>query len=80
MINSKGKDKMVWLACDENGNEWIYEYEIPYRNGNEWYARNQQFSELTKGSIFKLTGRNITWADEPVELLEHISHLVKKEV
>lgn len=72
---------MAWLACDENVDEWIYEYELPYRNGNEWCGHSdQQYIELTKGSIFKLTGRNITWVDEPVELLEHTSHLVKKEV
>lgn len=37
-----------------------------------WFDKhnNSWGTELPKGSIKKLIGRNLTWKDEPVELME----------
>lgn len=69
---------MAWLAVDKDGKEFLY-LEKPERiiHHNvfrpeeidfEIWASNNDNLELPKGSIQELTGRNITWNDEPIEI------------
>lgn len=67
---------MAWVAVHKNGEESIFDCE-PKRTINYW-ADEQFLGEgyydsdipLPKGTIKKLTGRELTWEDEPVELKE----------
>lgn len=65
---------MAWLAVHKNGNESISPY-IPTRWMDEWCDMEDMGNEaidrsiaLPRGSIFRLTGRELTWDDEPIEL------------
>lgn len=67
---------MAWLAVHKNGNESISPY-IPTRWMDEWVDMEDMGEDewaidksiaLPRGSIFKLTGRELTWDDEPIEL------------
>ena len=63
---------MAWLAEDKDGTECICSSE-PYRDWVDfkWCIENLPESnavELPKGSIKKLIGRELSFADEPVEL------------
>lgn len=70
---------MVWVCVNENGNERICE-DKPFRHESKiissWWGfphkeiDNHDIITLPKGSIKKLIGRNLSWADEPVELKE----------
>ena len=51
----------AYLTVDNEGEEWIY------GDGLEKY---HEFVKLPKCSIKKLTGRELTWDDSPVELKE----------
>lgn len=60
---------MAWVACDENGSEWIYDG-CPDR-GIKNFVTNRYCTnaiELPSGSIKELIGRDLTWDDEPIEL------------
>ena len=65
---------MAWVAVDKNGSECIFEKK-PFRLRKQWMIpisfKNAEycgFSDLPKGSIKKLIGRELSWNDEPVEL------------
>lgn len=65
---------MAWLAVDEDGSGVIFE-ECPDRGGDgenlgEWYSGNSHFQHIIIGAhiIEVLAGRELTWADEPVEI------------
>ena len=67
---------MAWLAVNKNGDE-IISPDKPTRWG-EWTDMDDVCIEsewgevdmiLPKGSIYKLIGRELTWDDEPVELI-----------
>lgn len=58
---------MAWIACDENSEEWIFEEE-PIRANDYWEPISESCIALSKGSIKKLIGKELTWEDEPVEL------------
>ena len=68
-----------WIAVDKNSKEFIYNYK-PERSDEygEWFVpksylgsdENFQCIPLVKGSINLIVGRNMTWEDEPVFLLE----------
>lgn len=60
---------MAWLAVDMDGSEIVYD-SCPER-GKYVFDPNIKcnYVELPKGSIKKLIGRDLTWEDEPVELL-----------
>lgn len=64
---------MAFVACDKDGAEAIYMYH-PTRNSEDWqpikynHINDTPWIYLPKGSIRKLIGRELTWADEPVEL------------
>lgn len=70
---------MAWLAVHKNGKEGIFKNK-PTR-GEEldfWYDEQEDDAgvlydteiPLPKGLIKKLTGKTLSWNDEPVELKE----------
>ena len=67
---------MAFVAVDKDGSEYIYDQVSPYREDDEdfWRANYDKHGEsyscieLPPGSIAKLIGRELTWADDPVEL------------
>ena len=62
---------MAWVAVDASGIESIYPSK-PIRDeiANWWFDFDDKFFvvQIPSGSIEKLIGRKLTWADEPVEL------------
>lgn len=66
---------MAWVAVDYNGDEYIYDNK-PEKSGYLTYNPPEDIYgefigsmiELTKGTIKKLIGRDLTWEDEPVEI------------
>ena len=64
---------MAWFAVDKDGDEYIYNVK-PFRKSDEgfWDFTHSEgwedLFELPKGSIKKLTGKELTWNDEPVEI------------
>lgn len=75
---------MAFVAVDKDGAEAIYD-EHPERHAVSWLPtkyRNGEYTEwiyLPKGSIAKLIGKELTWEDEPVELLPEESKEVTIE-
>lgn len=66
---------MAWLCVNEKGigqmfkNKLIRRYEK--ESFNYWfdfYFRDDNVINLPKGTIKKITGRDLTWLDEPIEL------------
>lgn len=60
---------MAWLAVDKDGSEYVYQ-DKPIRK-DKLFDRQEDESELVQlpeGSIKKLTGKELTWDDEPIEL------------
>ena len=57
---------MAWEAVDKDGEEWIYRIQ-PFR-GETRFKTNSECVKLSKDSIKKLIGRELTWDDEPIEL------------
>jgi hypothetical protein len=62
---------MAWIAVDKNGDEYMYENSPERNEFNRWYdVINQSFwLEVPKGTSLKLTGKQLTWDDEPFELI-----------
>ena len=68
---------MAFVAVDKDGTETIY-FRKPFRGGKKYHdglwlpskeERDEQtYINLPPGSIAKLIGRELTWADDPVEL------------
>ena len=56
----------AWVCVDEDGDELITDQK-PIKTGYVWVS-DKDIVYLPKGSIKKLIGRKLTWADEPVEL------------
>lgn len=61
---------MAWVAVDYNGIEGIYDSKPVRYNNCFWIQEWGDSVSLPKGSIEKLTGRTLTWNDEPIELEE----------
>lgn len=69
---------MAWLAVDKDGLECLYlekperltHYNVfnPREIDFEIWASNKSNLKLEKGTIKKLTGREISWKDEPIEI------------
>ena len=59
---------MAYLVVDEYLNEWIYDIS-PVRDDETgtWEVRHEDtwFIQLPKGTIEKITGKKLTWKDEP---------------
>lgn len=67
---------MAWVATNADGREFLFDVK-PYRSGRWEYGYwNPTYSGIggcvliPHGSIKKLIGRNLSFADEPVELKE----------
>lgn len=62
---------MAFLACDKDGTEWVFG-RIPIRDNEGWDSAlfgDDSYVELPSGSIKKLIGKELTWNDDPVELI-----------
>ena len=68
---------MAWLCVDEDGTEkmsqeklerWQFGKDIHKNVIRFWHGRD--YDVLTKGSINRLIGRELSWEDEPVEFTE----------
>ena len=70
-----GKQTIVFLAVNKNGDEVILD-NFPVRQGERSAHDEEYFSVedhnsaivLPKGSIYKLTGKYLTWEDDPISL------------
>ncbi len=66
----------TYVAVDKDGDEYIFEQAMPYRQDDYWlpnydkHGESYAFIYLPKGSIAKLIGKELTWDDEPHELKE----------
>ena len=59
-----------WLAVDFKDNtEWLF-FDKPIRNEGIWLSsvEEENFVRLDDGAIEQILGRQLTWADEPVEV------------
>ena len=66
---------MAWLTVDSDGSEYIYS-EKPRRYKNCWDMAYDEDGYpigsmvlLPKGTIKKLIGKDLTWEDDPIELI-----------
>lgn len=69
---------MSWIAVDKNGAETLYSHK-PFRKWHdEWGFRRETeeggafYMDIPKGTSLMLTGKQMTWDDEPVELPDEI--------
>ena len=62
--------KTVWIAVDYSG-EFISD-KAPFRDmfniGYYGFVSDANVVKLPKGTIKKLTGKDLTWEDKPIEL------------
>lgn len=58
--------KEVWLAVDEDGSEVWYS-DCPVRYNSEWLLFGNS-GLLFPGAIKFLTGKELTWNDEPIKI------------
>jgi len=59
---------MAWLAVDKDGKE-IISTTCPEREDFWWSIENEgRCLALLSRSIKKLTGKTLTWDDEPIEI------------
>lgn len=73
---------MGWLAVDKDSTEWLCETRPcrePFcddgiQDDSVWIADNQ--IKLPKGTIRLLSGKEMTWNDEPIELKESSGNYV----
>lgn len=59
---------MAWVAVNKDGSELVFDKK-PYRYEPFWIwclYSNTDAPKLPKGSIKKITGRDISWSDEPL--------------
>lgn len=61
---------MAYVAVDKDGSEWIFHYEPDRDARTPIWLNGCNYVELPKGSIAKLIGRELTWDDKPLELVE----------
>lgn len=65
---------MAYLAVDKDGSELIFMNEPERDRRTGWWYDSDEDTEceggigLPKGSIKKLTGKTLTWNDEPIEI------------
>ena len=60
---------MAWYAVDLDGSECRYESK-PIRTTDIWLLDDAgNIDALPAGTIKELTGKNLTWEDEPVEVI-----------
>ncbi len=60
----------TYMAVNNNGTEYVLNFK-PHRSNNMWCYNDkgscmEECVLLPKGSIEKLTGKKLTWEDEPL--------------
>ena len=69
----------MWLAVDEDGEEWIYE-EKPVRHSWFWDCEDEViFIEVPKGTIQRLLNYPLTWDDDCQEIIEYKDKDLKED-
>lgn len=58
---------IAWVAVDKDEKEHIFMDE-PERDNSAFGSGLAQYVPLPKGSIEKLTGQKLTWADDPIKI------------
>lgn len=58
---------MTYLVIDVAGGEHICSKK-PLKNGNYWCSHDAKWFDLPKGTIKKLTGKEVSFKDEPIKL------------
>ena len=61
---------MAYVATDKDGSEWVFKYKPDRDERSPIWFNEYDYVKLPKGSIAKLICRELTWDDEPVELVE----------
>lgn len=61
---------MPFIAVDKNGKEYICSVKPERDTHAEWWSLESYgyLVEVPQGTSLKLTGKQLTWEDEPVEL------------
>lgn len=65
---------MAWIAVDQNGDVWITSakpYRVPSSTGHGCWEVKDSINDgfqLEAGGLELLLGRQMTWADEPIEI------------
>lgn len=67
-INQIKQKHMIFLAVDKDGTEGVYEGRPERAEIQVWWSYDGSV-RLPKGSIKKLIGKDLTWQDEPVEII-----------
>lgn len=60
---------MPYLATDKDGSEAVFATE-PIRMNGYWDSRfvNSHHVDLPSGTIKKITGKSLSWDDEPIKI------------
>lgn len=88
-----GEQTIIFLAVNKNGDEVIFD-NLPTRQGEIWTDERSAHDEeyfsvedhnsaivLPKGTIHKLTGKYLTWENDPISLksfIEERPHELRK--
>ena len=67
--------KSVFCAIDKDGSECLYDFVPPKFDDEDdiWNnVEHNNYVNIPSGSIFKLTGINMTYKDKPIELFKEI--------
>lgn len=60
---------MAWYAVDLDGSECRYEFR-PIRTTDVWLINGEgKIDALPSGTIKELTGKELTWEDEAIEVI-----------
>lgn len=65
----------MWLAVDKDNSVWLYDKKPSRRhtldtNPETWAVLPEEmYIETSKEVMFKLLGKELTWNDDPVEIL-----------
>jgi hypothetical protein len=58
---------MAWIAVNKNGDEVIYQSK-PYKLVEEFQTDYEEFIFVPNGTSLKLTGKQMSFDDEPIKL------------
>lgn len=61
---------MAWITVEDDGKEYIFSDKPSRGKGLQAMWNGKSKIKLAKGSILKLINTQLTWDDEPVELVE----------
>lgn len=55
----------IWFTVNKDGSEWIWQIK-PIREDDYWLCKYGNKMLLPHGAIEKLTGKKISWKDNPL--------------